>query len=248
LSSRTTGSSKGEPALAELASRILSSTYQAGALLPTENDLARTFNASRTIIREVIRRLASAGLIETRHGVGSVVSPPEQWNVFDPLVLKLYLEQGRLPAILQELVELRRSVEVESAYVAAQRITQKDLIQLSDWLAQMQANLHDAEAFAQADFAFHSTILEAANNRFFSGIMRYLGAALWESRRITSHAGNVAGRTKALEAHTRVFEAIAAGDAGAAREAMRQHIGQSEEDLKRAALGLTPMPNVGGSE
>jgi DNA-binding FadR family transcriptional regulator len=228
LSSRTTGSSKGEPALAELASRILSSTYQAGALLPTENDLARTFNASRTVIREVIRRLASAGLIETRHGVGSVVSPPEQWNVFDPLVLKLYLEQGRLPAILQELVELRRSVEVESAYVAAQRITQKDLIQLSDWLAQMQANLHDAEAFAQADFAFH--------------------AALWESRRITSHAGNVAGRTKALEAHTRVFEAIAAGDAGAAREAMRQHIGQSEEDLKRAALGLTPMPNVGGSE
>lgn len=244
---RESSTSKSDRVLQGLARAIILGELSPGALLPTEKDLSQRYAVSRPVVREAISRLGGAGLVATRHGLGSVVNPPKLWNVFDPLVLRAHLDLGNLPAILQELIELRRSVEVEAAGIAAERMTQVERTLLKDWLDRMRACLNDAETSARADFAFHNVILAATQNRFFDNIMKHVGETLWESRRLTSRVGGVKGRSRALDAHTAIYQAIVAKDAEAARGAMRQHITQSEEDLKQAALALIGSPSSGSN-
>lgn len=220
----------------ELASLIIAGELQPGTLLPTEHVLVQRHAASRPVIREATRLLAGAGLVETRHGVGSLVNPARRWNVFDPIVLKAHLDNRNLPAIVDELLALRRLVEVESAGIAAGRVMPSQLATLAAWLDRMGACLDDAERVASADFAFHEAIIEAAENRFFDGILRYVRDALWEGRLLTSHGGGLSGRKRALEYHRNIYRAIAAGDAGRARDLMTEHLAVAADDLRRAVL------------
>ena len=226
-------SGKGAVIARDLASRIVSGGLVPGTLLPTEHELVRRHGASRPVIREAIHLLGSAGLVETRHGVGSLVNPPSLWQVFDPVVLNAHLDNRNLPVIAPELLDLRRMVEVESAGIAAERISPAQLVALAGWLDRMGACLDQSEAAARADFAFHEAIIEATGNRFFAAIVRYVRAALWELRLLTSHAGGLAGRTRAFEFHRSIYHAIAQRDGAAAREVMAAHMDVAAEDLRR---------------
>ena len=227
---------KGASIAREVASLIVSGELVPGTLLPTEHALVRRHGASRPVIREAIRRLSSAGLVETRHGVGSLVTPPRLWKVFDPIVLNAHLDNRDLPAIAAELLDLRRMVEVESAGIAAARIAPQPLADLAACLDRMGACLDDAERAARADFAFHEAIIEATGNRFFAAIVRYVREALWESRLMTSRGGGLAGRTRAFEFHRRIYRAIAEGDAATARAVMAAHLDVAADDLRRVVL------------
>jgi GntR family transcriptional regulator, transcriptional repressor for pyruvate dehydrogenase complex len=226
----------------DLASLVVSATLTPGTLLPTENELTQSHAASRPIVREAIRLLGGAGLVETRHGVGSIVNPPRLWNVFDPIVLAAHLDNRNLPAIVGELLDLRRTVEVESVGMAARRITPSELASLRASVDRMGAHLDDPERTAHADFAFHETIIEAAGNRFFDGILRYVRAALWEGRQLTSHGGGLRGRTQAFEHHRAILAAVEARDPERARAAMEEHLAVAASDLRRVVLasGLDP--------
>ncbi len=223
----------------ELASQVVSGGLHPGTLLPTEHELVQRHGASRPVIREASRLLGGAGLVETRHGVGSIVNPPRLWNVFDPIVLKAHLDNRNLPAIVDELLELRRVVEVESAGTAARRRSSEQLATLSVWLDRMGAVLDDVERTASADFAFHEAIIEAAGNRFFGGILRYVREALWEGRLLTSQEGGWSGRRRAFEFHRAILEAIAAGDADRARDVMTEHLKVAASDLRQAVLSTS---------
>jgi len=217
----------------DLASQVVSATLAPGTLLPTENELTHRHAASRPIVREAIRLLGGAGLVETRHGVGSIVNPPRLWNVFDPIVLAAHLDNRNLPAIVGELLALRRTVEVESAGIAATRITPAELAALRGSFDRMGSHLDDAERTAHADFEFHETIIEAAGNRFFDGIVRYVRAALWEGRQLTSRGGGLTGRTRAHEHHRAILAALEAHDPERARATMREHLAIAAVDLQR---------------
>lgn len=218
----------------DLASQVVSGAWHAGTLLPGEHELAVRHGASRPVVREAIRLLGGAGLVETRHGVGSIVNPARLWNVFDPIVLTAHLDNRNLPAIVDELLELRRMVEVEAAGIAAQRIGATELTALEGWLQRMGACLEDPDRMAQADFAFHEAIIEATGNRFFGGVFRYARGALWQGRLLTSRSGGLAGRSAAFEYHRAIYRAIADGDADGARAVMRAHLDVAAGDLRRA--------------
>lgn len=226
----------------DLASLVVSARLTPGTLLPTENELTQRHAASRPIVREAIRLLGGAGLVETRHGVGSIVNPPRLWNVFDPIVLAAHLDNRNLPAIVGELLDLRRIVEVESAGIAATRITPTELVALRGWFDRMGSHLDDAERTAHADFEFHETIIEAAGNRFFDGIVRYVRAALWEGRQLTSRGGGLTGRAQAHEHHRAILSALEARDPERARAAMREHMALSAVDLQRVVTAAAAGP------
>jgi len=84
-----------EPVVAELLTRIARGDIAVGGLMPTEQELVIEFGMSRTVIREVIQDLIGFGMIQTRPRVGARVQPVEQWDRFNPLVLKALLEQVR---------------------------------------------------------------------------------------------------------------------------------------------------------
>ncbi len=219
-----------------LANAIVSEDLTDGSFIAPENELAKQFGVGRPVIREALHSVAAAGLVETRRGVGSYVLGRRAWNLFDPLVMEAYVSTGSLPRVLNELMELRRLVEIESAAIAAERIRDTGVIELADWLERMSVVINDPDQTAQADIAFHSAITTVADNRFLSRIVQYMKRLLVEGRYLTSRAGGVGGRKEALEAHWRIYEAIRARDPDAARDAMKEHVQKSESDLRRAIL------------
>lgn len=240
---------KPDQVAAALAQDVVSRQAPAGSLLPTEAQLVERFGVSRSVVREALRGLAATGLVETRHGVGSIVNDERRWDVFDPQVLEAHVTTGSLPAIVGELVEVRRLVEVEAAALAAERASAAERRTLRHWLDRMEQLMDEPPAMAQADIAFHDIILEAAGNRFLHAVMEYLRPVLTRARVMTSELGGRAGRRRAQTAHAAVLERIEARDPAGAREAMREHVLVSEDDIRNAILRLGPeAPESAGTE
>ena len=228
--------SKADVVAFELANLVVDGQFTVGDYLASENELAKHFSVSRPNIRQALHRLAAAGLVEIRHGVGTFVTPDERWNLFDPLLLRAFVESGNLASIARELVELRKMVEVECAGLAAERITPTELRQLEHYLGRIDAYLDDVARVTEADLAFHEVIVCASHNRFLQGTMSYLQGVLGRARRLTMETGGTSGRRRAQEGHKAIYQAVKAHHVAQARAAMLNHMQQFEKDMERALL------------
>src|ERR1700754_874136 len=73
--------------LDHLGTAICSGTVAPGSVLSID-DLVDRYRVSRSVIREVLRVLASMGLVETRRRVGIMIQPASAWKVFDPQLIR----------------------------------------------------------------------------------------------------------------------------------------------------------------
>ncbi len=74
---------------------------------PTEADLAVKYGVSRSVTREALKMLAAKGLVSARPKRGTFVRPPDDWNLFDPDVLRWLLERKFSVQLLRQFNELR---------------------------------------------------------------------------------------------------------------------------------------------
>jgi GntR family transcriptional repressor for pyruvate dehydrogenase complex len=222
----------------QLAQLVVDKKLALGDHLASENELSRHYEVSRPNIRQALHRLAAAGLVETRHGVGTFISHRRKWNLFDPLLLNAFMRSGNLSDIAQELIELRRMVEVECAGLAAERMSTAEIKQLEKDLRRMDLAQGDVGLVTEADLAFHEVIILASNNRFLQGIMAFLHEPLSRARRLTWQTGDDQSRMKAQQGHRAIYDAIAGRDAQSARSAMLAHMRQLEEDMEAALLAI----------
>src|SRR5215467_9240661 len=95
----------------DLGEAIGQGRFAPGEFLPTEQELAKGYGASRNVVREAVKLLTARGLVEVLHGRGARVTPRYQWQLLDQLV-HLMSEDRQIP---QDLLELRRILEVEIA-------------------------------------------------------------------------------------------------------------------------------------
>jgi DNA-binding FadR family transcriptional regulator len=217
-----------------LGDRIRDGRLAAGAKLPTEAAIMEEFGVSRTVVREAISKLQAAGLVATRHGIGTFVIGLGEGGPFR-------IQQERLVTLhdVIAVLELRIGIETEAAGLAAQR--RKD-----DNLAAMRAAMDafsDAVAQGRAavgpDFQFHLEIARATQNHHFVELMNTLGASIIPRARLDAGAGLSAEQQAYLMRvhgeHESVFNAIAAQDSEAARAAMRTHLSNSRERRRQAA-------------
>ena len=239
---RTTASSdasKADGVARHLATLVVSGQLDTGGLLASENELSRQYGVSRPNIRIALRRLSTAGLAETHHGIGTFVSARAKWNLFDPMLLNALLQADDLSTIAEELVELRKMVEVECSGLAALRIDEQGLQQLEQSVQRMGDALDDVEMITRVDLAFHDVIVVASQNRFLRGVISYVREPLERARFLTMQAGGAEGRARAYHSHRAIRDAIAARDVDAARTAMAEHMRQLEHDM-RLALQVRP--------
>ena len=110
--------------LDHLGTAICSGELAAGSVLSID-DLVDRYEVSRSVIREVLRVLASMGLIETRRRVGIMIQPAEVWNVFDPQVIRWRLASDGRMAQMRSITELRTAVEPHAAWLAAERVERR---------------------------------------------------------------------------------------------------------------------------
>lgn len=204
-----------------------------GDRLPTEPQLAAAHRVSRTVVREAVHQLRSQGLLVSRQGSGVFVAEPPAHRPlrFDPAVL------GSLAAVVQ-VVEVRRALEGEIAALAAARAGRQEVATLRRSLQAIeQAAAAGGDGVAE-DMDFHRAIAAATGNPHFSSLLRFLEQYLREAMRVTR--GNEARRGDFAEAvraeHRALVEAIAAGDAAAARRAAVRHMRQAAKRLVAGGL------------
>jgi DNA-binding FadR family transcriptional regulator len=219
--------------------QIVSGAMLPGTSLPIEPELAQQFGVSRTVVREAVRLLVAKGLVAVKQGSGMRVEPFDRWDHLDPMLIFEQVKAGKDATLLEELIEMRRVIETEIASLAAGRRTWEDVISLEEILDGMAAAVDDPEEYTRYDVAFHDALLIAARNRLLREALRPVSAALWEGRRIAVHRPSVIRHS--LPSHRAIFKEVKAGDAAGAREAMRRHVLEFEEDIRAGlrALGTT---------
>lgn len=216
----------------QLLNSIISGHYTSGDLLPPERNLAEAFGVSRVVVREAIGSLSAKGILSVRQGKGTTVNDLREWNTLDPDVMMLMHKDF----IFEKLIEMRLIIEPELAALAAANITDEILEELREF-----SDLPDddtVEEHVVRDNIFHLTIARATGNPVLLTVLSSVSELLKESRRITFSAHGE--MPKARYWHHKVFEAIEARDPEAARQAMRNHILQVSEGLRRGIESESP--------
>ncbi len=216
----------------KLTGEIQQARLPAGHRLPTEAAIMDSFGVSRTVVREAISRLQAAGLVETRHGVGTFVSTPSEAPAFRVSPDQL----GTLREVIA-LLEFRISVETEAAALAAQRRQGDNLLEMRRALDDFGQAVEAGKDAVGADFDFHREVARASQNHHFVDLIGSLGLGVIPRRRLQNTELISADRQAYLRRvnleHESIFNAIAAQDAEAARAAMRTHLSNSRDRLRR---------------
>ncbi|MFD4910183.1 FadR/GntR family transcriptional regulator [Kitasatospora purpeofusca] len=206
--------------LAELGPAIASGELPEGTVLRAE-ELEERFGVSRTVVREAVRILEGMRLVASRRRVGITVQPRSDWDVFDPLVIRWRLAGADRSAQLRSLGSLRLAVEPAAAALAARHATDDERRRLSALAVEltMTARAADLATFLQHDIEFHSTVLRASRNEMFAHLGDTVGAVL--TGRTEYHLMPHQPEPYAIRLHREVAEAVCAGDAERAEQAMR---------------------------
>ena len=216
----------------EFENKIRQGLLSEGDKLPTESVLVQSYDVSRTVVREALSKLQAAGLVETRHGIGTFVLPARQTQ---GLILSAH-ELNEAVDVLAVL-ELRISLETEAAGLAAQRRQDNHLQAMRDALEAFERNFAAGHETASHDLAFHLSIAHATGNRYFKEILQHFGSMLIPRNRITSidkPARDPDYLRRVNREHEEIFSAIERQDADSARAAMRIHLTNSRERLRLA--------------
>lgn len=209
-----------------LVAQIESGDLAPGQRLPTEQAIVEATGVSRTVVREALASLRARGLITTRQGLGAFVSETPSAKSFS-------VSSDDLSSIgdVLHLLELRRSVEVEAAGIAAERRSDEDVGRMRAALERLEVATDAPGAGAEEDFAFHRTILVATGNPYFGQFFDVLGSLIIPRQRLRLTAMSAEAHQRYLRRIGREHEAILAAiegrDPAAARRSMRAHLSKS---------------------
>jgi len=194
----------------QLREQITAGVWAIGDRIPTEAELAQLTGTSRNTVREAVQSLVHAGLLERRQGSGTYVLASSE--------LAGAVSRRVAGAHAQHVLEVRRTLEVGAAQLAARRRTDDDVAQMRDLLEQRNLALAAGriDEALTVDAALHRAIGHAAHNPVLTDLYENFLAVLQESVRANYYA---AGGMLDNE-HVDLIDAIEAGDEeGAAAEA-----------------------------
>ncbi|WP_404367099.1 GntR family transcriptional regulator [Marinobacter sp.] len=184
---------------------IINGRFAPGERLDPEA-LEKTFNVSRTPIREAIQQLTASGLV--------VVVPKK-----GTFVAKIGVDQ------LIEMFEVMAELEGMCGRLAARRISTEELVQLRAALDRCEVSAQrqgDPDDYYYENEVFHQCIYGASHNAFLAEEVQQLKQRLKPYRRLQLRVRNRMARS--MQEHLDIYKAIEAGDAAAAENAMRQHV------------------------
>lgn len=218
-----------------IARQIGDGLYVPGAKLPPESQLSEVFGVSRSVVREALSRLKTEGLLDSRQGKGVMVLDPAARTFFRMKGLEGHSKQD-----LSQFYEMRAVIESETAALAACRRNPKDLGRLRQALARMAQAVEEQSDGTQPDLEFHRIIAEMSCNKYLRDLMGYVNGKAESFIRVAREHSSRRSRLplKVQQEHERIFAAIAAGDAKAARVDSLQHLHNAARRLGINKLGV----------
>lgn len=215
-----------------LADRIRKGGYPVGGKLPKEADIMGEFGVSRTVVREAISSLQAMKMAETRHGIGTFVLKPEEMDPF-----RIRPEQMATLRDTIALMELRIAIETEAAAIAAVRRSKENLDRMLGALEAFMRAVEAGQDAVNSDLLFHHEIAQATQNVHFAEALKMLGSGVIPRARLTAsldEASQAQYLRRVHQEHESIYHAIRDQDVDAARAAIRTHLSNSRERLRKS--------------
>ncbi|MFF2019720.1 FadR/GntR family transcriptional regulator [Paenibacillus sp. NPDC058177] len=187
--------------------------YKSGDKLPAEPELMRLLGVGRSTIREAVKILVHAGLLEVRQGDGTYIRSSS--------TVMNGVRQTLAPHNYAQILEVRRILEIEVSGLAADRRSEEDLVRMRQYLNQRNEALDKGRyaEYVEADLSFHIAVAESCHNEVLlemykvvaEGLKAMLSQLILDTRHYEDNTAY----------HEAIFAAIQAGDSA---EAKRQTI------------------------
>ncbi|NUS17051.1 MAG: FadR family transcriptional regulator [Streptomyces sp.] len=217
-----------DKAIARIRELIQTGELPPGAKLPPEQQLASDLGLSRNLMREAVKALVVARVLEIRRGDGTYVTSLEPALLLEGLGSAVELLRGDK---LLELTEVRRIFEPIATGLAAERVSEENLAEIKRHLDAMAQVRDDVEMLNEHDAAFHRAVIAAAGNSTLASLLegissRTVRARVW--RGLVDD--NVGDRTVAE--HRAIYDALAARNRALAEAAALIHVSTTEQWLR----------------
>jgi DNA-binding FadR family transcriptional regulator len=189
----------------QLRTAVTQGEWPIGERIPTEAELGGQLGVGRNTIREAVRALAHTGIFEVRQGDGTYVRATSEVS---GAIRRLCGSE------LREVLQVRRTLEVEGARLAATERTDEDVAELRALLARREAEVRDGrwQDFARTDAEFHCTVVRSGHNGLLTELYRGLTEVVTASVAATSGLVPGAGHVPGI-GHEGLADAIADRDA-----------------------------------
>jgi DNA-binding FadR family transcriptional regulator len=204
----------------DLGIKIVSGRFKPGTVLEGEVAASGQRKVSRSAYREAMRILIAKGLVESKPKLGTRVSDTGRWHLLDPDVLSWIFEGEPSNPQLAGLFELRNIVEPEVAALAATRRSESHLAEMAAALAAMARHTIRTQEGRLADQQFHAALLAASGNPFLGSLTSGIAAAIAWTTVFKQRLQPL--RRDPVPDHAKVYDAVMARNAVAARRAMRE--------------------------
>ncbi|QCR37296.1 FadR/GntR family transcriptional regulator [Nissabacter sp. SGAir0207] len=213
--------------------------FPPGSRLPSERDLAAQLQVSRTSVREALIALEVIGLVDVKVGNGVIVRHPPQAASMEPVMAQAGRGQwaeldeelgitldlnAELPPF--SLLQTRRLIEPETAALAARYATPEERAAIREAYQRNVADNRAGSSTHPGDRLFHIRIAQASGNPAYAFIIGHLLGHRYGSmfRVLQRHYTPQDMPHRSEQEHRAILEAIEAGDAAAARKAMKAHL------------------------
>lgn len=211
---------------------ITSGKLKVGDKLPSTKEMSEQFGVGRSTTREALSALKAMGWIEIRQGGGCRVISSSPSDIALPELQSLRSNRETL----LELLEVRQSLEVSNAAIAAEKRTEADVLALNELIQDMEHSIGDDLEGERTDLLFHLTLAKATHNRImvqlFESITNQMEMAIREIRRAELYA-NRSVSERLYEEHLAIFKAISEEDSLLAADRMKQHLQHVESLLMK---------------
>jgi GntR family transcriptional repressor for pyruvate dehydrogenase complex len=228
-----------DEAISKIRDLIQSEQLAPGDRLPPEPQLSAQLGLSRSGLREAVKALELARVVDVRRGDGTYVTSLAPRLLLEGFGLAVdLLRDDSLPQIM----EVRRLLEPAATGLAASRISAPQLAELAGLLDRMRAAADDAELLLRYDAEFHHVIAAATANESLVSLLDGLGGRTLRAR-LWRGASDRAVPARTVAEHEQIYQALRAGDPVLAQAAALVHLNTSESWLR----SLLPAPSGPGT-
>jgi GntR family transcriptional repressor for pyruvate dehydrogenase complex len=218
-------------AVDQVVSLVRSGVLSPGTKLPPERDLVERLGVSRNSLREAVRILETMGILHVIPGRGTWVRDDVSKETVHPGASWLPTDARDIT----DLLEMRETLEVKAAALAAERGTRQDLAAIQQSLDRLREAIEmgDVDAIITADAVFHEAVADASKNQILADSLQSLSALVVETRRVVV---SLPGRLRRMgPEHDAVAQAIVRHDADGAAKAMFAHVRRVAEEVEAAS-------------
>ncbi|MDY0287883.1 MAG: FadR/GntR family transcriptional regulator [Sphaerochaeta sp.] len=215
---------------------ILDKTYDDHGFLPSEGELCRMLDVSRATMRESVRAMEVRGFVKRIQGKGIRIV-----NESVKVLTQSMMDMVSVDEISNDdLLEVRRIVEVPAASIAAKRAKADDIARLQKYVRIMEDSSVIDDDYQHADFNFHVHLVKATGNKLLISLSAAYNA--FTKQIIKSSLDSGSDLEKDVHYHRGILEAIVSRDSKLAGELMEVHLKATERNVKKNSSNTEKTP------